>query len=332
MTRSGARPAEPGPTGSGSQHVIPPHGWALVATPKSEPCAGPRLGALILPTSPLKVLQELSPKTPKVTHHLQYPPGTETIYSYFECRGGAYEEVCFFGLQYYLKKYLAGRARTHASGRPSVGGHLSAVVGNVRHVVLAWLKGIRCMCNSSPACRIRFRLLGLLRSGFRPPRTGLAPRRGHLASASPGALPRRFDTVALCKGRRRCGGSIARGWRRWPATLRGHSVVKTSGSLLNGDLAFLLFGKQRLAVRLAQVSRWPRGGSCASGSPILHPAGSLFGAFGGLSIRCGSMGGPPRSVNRNFARQRPLRARISTLVRFSGQSRSRADPSALLGT
>jgi len=44
----------------------------------------------------------------KVTHHLQYPPGTSTIYSYFECRGGAYEEVCFFGLQYFLKRYLAG--------------------------------------------------------------------------------------------------------------------------------------------------------------------------------------------------------------------------------
>eukprot|EP00421_Protoceratium_reticulatum_P022329 CAMPEP_0168388292 /NCGR_PEP_ID=MMETSP0228-20121227/16378_1 /TAXON_ID=133427 /ORGANISM="Protoceratium reticulatum, Strain CCCM 535 (=CCMP 1889)" /LENGTH=227 /DNA_ID=CAMNT_0008401539 /DNA_START=55 /DNA_END=734 /DNA_ORIENTATION=+ len=37
----------------------------------------------------------------KVTHHLQYPPGTST-------RGGAYEEVCFFGLQYFLKRYLAG--------------------------------------------------------------------------------------------------------------------------------------------------------------------------------------------------------------------------------
>jgi len=44
----------------------------------------------------------------KVTHHLQYPPGTEKIYSYFECRGGAYPEVCFFGLQYFMKKYLTG--------------------------------------------------------------------------------------------------------------------------------------------------------------------------------------------------------------------------------
>merc|ERR1711971_811857 len=44
----------------------------------------------------------------KVTHHLQYPPGTTKIYSYFECRGGAYEQVCFFGLQYFLKKYMVG--------------------------------------------------------------------------------------------------------------------------------------------------------------------------------------------------------------------------------
>merc|ERR1719174_3661565 len=44
----------------------------------------------------------------KVTHHLQYPPGTQTIYSYFECRGGQYPEVCFFGLQYLLKKYMIG--------------------------------------------------------------------------------------------------------------------------------------------------------------------------------------------------------------------------------
>jgi len=42
----------------------------------------------------------------KVSHHKQYPPGTETVYSYFESRGGRWQEVVFFGLQYYLKKYL----------------------------------------------------------------------------------------------------------------------------------------------------------------------------------------------------------------------------------
>eukprot|EP00418_Pyrodinium_bahamense_P015780 CAMPEP_0179124156 /NCGR_PEP_ID=MMETSP0796-20121207/58660_1 /TAXON_ID=73915 /ORGANISM="Pyrodinium bahamense, Strain pbaha01" /LENGTH=992 /DNA_ID=CAMNT_0020822809 /DNA_START=21 /DNA_END=2999 /DNA_ORIENTATION=+ len=50
----------------------------------------------------------------KVTHHCQYPPGTEVVYSYFESRGGAFEEVCFFGLQYAIKKYLVGPVVTKA--------------------------------------------------------------------------------------------------------------------------------------------------------------------------------------------------------------------------
>lgn len=44
----------------------------------------------------------------KVSHHAQYPPGTTRIYSYFESRGGRFEEVVFFGLQYLLAEYLAG--------------------------------------------------------------------------------------------------------------------------------------------------------------------------------------------------------------------------------
>jgi len=50
----------------------------------------------------------------KITHHLQYPAGTETIYSYFESRGGAHEELVFFGLQYFMRKYLAGPVVTMA--------------------------------------------------------------------------------------------------------------------------------------------------------------------------------------------------------------------------
>jgi len=42
----------------------------------------------------------------KVSHHKQYPKGTTNIYSYFESRGGDYNEVVFFGLHYYLKAYL----------------------------------------------------------------------------------------------------------------------------------------------------------------------------------------------------------------------------------
>ncbi|MGH7885115.1 MAG: nicotinate phosphoribosyltransferase [Thermodesulfobacteriota bacterium] len=45
----------------------------------------------------------------KVTHHLLYPPDTETIYSYFESRGGEFSYSIFYGLQYFLKEYLEGK-------------------------------------------------------------------------------------------------------------------------------------------------------------------------------------------------------------------------------
>ncbi len=44
----------------------------------------------------------------KFTHWRQYPPCTENVYSYFESRGGEWHDVVFFGLQYYLKRYLSG--------------------------------------------------------------------------------------------------------------------------------------------------------------------------------------------------------------------------------
>ncbi len=53
----------------------------------------------------------------KVSHAKQYPPGTEKVYSYFESRGmpaGWRDGVVFFGLQYYLKKYLEGVQVTRA--------------------------------------------------------------------------------------------------------------------------------------------------------------------------------------------------------------------------
>jgi nicotinamide phosphoribosyltransferase len=45
----------------------------------------------------------------KIAHHLQYPPGTTTIYSYFESRGTTTtaDSVLFVGLQYIIKKYLS---------------------------------------------------------------------------------------------------------------------------------------------------------------------------------------------------------------------------------
>ena len=42
----------------------------------------------------------------KVGHYLQYPPGTTRVLSYFESRGGKYDNVVFFGLQILLKKWL----------------------------------------------------------------------------------------------------------------------------------------------------------------------------------------------------------------------------------
>lgn len=45
----------------------------------------------------------------KVSHYKQYPPGTRRVYSYFESRtGSVHPQTTFFGLQYWLKQYLAG--------------------------------------------------------------------------------------------------------------------------------------------------------------------------------------------------------------------------------
>lgn len=44
----------------------------------------------------------------KYAHHKLYTPGTSKIYSYLESRGGVFPETVFFGLQYFLKKYLEG--------------------------------------------------------------------------------------------------------------------------------------------------------------------------------------------------------------------------------
>ncbi|XP_071082856.1 nicotinamide phosphoribosyltransferase-like [Haliotis cracherodii] len=44
----------------------------------------------------------------KVTHHMQYPPKTTTVCSYFESRGGKFPTTVFFGLQYIIKRWLVG--------------------------------------------------------------------------------------------------------------------------------------------------------------------------------------------------------------------------------
>ena len=51
----------------------------------------------------------------KVTHWKQYPLGTEYIHSYLESRGGVFPTTVFFGLQYYLKRYLSGTVVSSAN-------------------------------------------------------------------------------------------------------------------------------------------------------------------------------------------------------------------------
>lgn len=42
----------------------------------------------------------------KASQWVQYPDGTEYVFSYIESRGGEYNEQLFFGLQYLIKRYL----------------------------------------------------------------------------------------------------------------------------------------------------------------------------------------------------------------------------------
>src|SRR5438445_10920985 len=53
----------------------------------------------------------------KFTHWKQYPPGPEYVYSYLESRGGMFSQTVFFGLQYYLLKYLCGPVVTEEDVR-----------------------------------------------------------------------------------------------------------------------------------------------------------------------------------------------------------------------
>jgi len=49
----------------------------------------------------------------KVSHYKQYPPGSQTVYSYFESRSGStFPETVFFGLHYFLRQYLASSVVT----------------------------------------------------------------------------------------------------------------------------------------------------------------------------------------------------------------------------
>ncbi|KAF7256696.1 hypothetical protein EG68_05803 [Paragonimus skrjabini miyazakii] len=79
--------------------------------------------SLLLHSASFQIMSQLSSPTLdniillcdsyKVSHYAQYPPGTETIYSYFESRGGKFSETVFFGLQYIMKKTLVGPVVSH---------------------------------------------------------------------------------------------------------------------------------------------------------------------------------------------------------------------------
>lgn len=49
----------------------------------------------------------------KLSHYVQYPKGTQNVYSYFESRGGRFGQSVFFGLQYLIKNYLEGSVVAH---------------------------------------------------------------------------------------------------------------------------------------------------------------------------------------------------------------------------
>jgi nicotinamide phosphoribosyltransferase len=68
---------------------------------------------LVMTNSSLKSLSDLSrllllnTDSYKTSHWTQYPPGTQTVYSYIESRGGLHDRTVFFGLQYILKEYFS---------------------------------------------------------------------------------------------------------------------------------------------------------------------------------------------------------------------------------
>lgn len=57
----------------------------------------------------MKINRVIDTDSYKVSHFLQYPPGTTRVHSYLESRGSKreYKETVFFGLQYILQNYFA---------------------------------------------------------------------------------------------------------------------------------------------------------------------------------------------------------------------------------
>ncbi len=55
----------------------------------------------------MKINRLLLTDSYKLTHWKQYPPNTTNVYSYFESRGGKFNETVFFGLSYIIQEYLS---------------------------------------------------------------------------------------------------------------------------------------------------------------------------------------------------------------------------------
>ena len=69
----------------------------------THPASSPRLQNL----GDISRLLILNTDSYKTSHYLQYPAGTETVFSYIESRGGNHDSTLFFGLQYILKAYFS---------------------------------------------------------------------------------------------------------------------------------------------------------------------------------------------------------------------------------
>src|ERR1043166_2941419 len=92
-----------------SSKVAHRHRWMMSGIAFVSPCMRPC--KLMLKTATGDFLSRnlvLQTDSYKFTHWKQYPPGTQHVYSYLESRGGMFPQTLFFGLQYYLLRYLCG--------------------------------------------------------------------------------------------------------------------------------------------------------------------------------------------------------------------------------
>lgn len=74
----------------------------------------------------MKINPILDTDSYKVSHWVQYPPGTTEVYSYFESRGGPTDSTVFFGLQYMLREWLSVRITKEMvdEAEPILTGHM----------------------------------------------------------------------------------------------------------------------------------------------------------------------------------------------------------------